>query len=180
MKRSGVLLAVALLTALPAAASTFLNMTPRQLTREADAVIVGRVLQVHSFWNQDASMILTDVTIAVDETIRGEAPGIVHVRTFGGTVGNFRIEAHGFPEFSRNERVLLFLQQDDEDGTTRVLGYRQGLYRIVRDHSGVEVAMPSVEPGVRYLNMDGSQAGPARPVKLREFRSFIRTAPLDQ
>ena len=176
MKRclSSLLAVVLIVAALPAAASTFVNMTPRQPSREADAVVVGRVIQLHSYWDEDASMILTDVSVAVDETIRGDAPGIVQVRTFGGTVGNFRIEAHGFPEFAENERVLLFLQNDDEDESVRVLGYRQGLYRIVREPRGHEVAVPSVEPGVRYLNVDGTEAEPARPLRLREFRSFIR------
>jgi hypothetical protein len=174
-RRFSSLAAIALLlVALPAAASTFVNMTPRQLSREADAVVVGRVLQTHSYWNEDASMILTDVSVAVDETIRGEAPGVVHVRTYGGTVGNFMIEAHGFPEFTAGERVLLFLQADDEDGSIRVLGYRQGLYRIARGPDGSEIAVPSVEPGVRYLNADGSEAPAPRAVRLREFRSFVR------
>lgn len=178
MKRrfSSVAAIALLLVALPAAASTFVSMSPRQLSREADAVVVGRVLQTHSYWNEDASMILTDVTVAVDETISGEAPGVVHVRTYGGTVGNFRIEASGFPEFTEGERVLMFLQADDEDGSIRVLGYRQGLYRIARGNDGSEIAVPSVEPGVRYLNADGSEAPAPRAIRLREFRSFIRIA----
>ncbi|HET9767940.1 MAG TPA: hypothetical protein VFS60_13875, partial [Thermoanaerobaculia bacterium] len=92
-----------------AQASTFLAMSQEELVAGSAAVVDARVVQVKSFWNRERTAILTEAVVRVDETIVGEAPGFVKVRTFGGTVGRLRIDAPGFPTFERGARLLLFL-----------------------------------------------------------------------
>src|SRR5262245_33805052 len=132
-------LVIALLLLMVAAvggASTFIEMSQGELVRGSAAVVQGRVLKVNSFWEPSGRVIVTEAQVQVEESILGQAPSVVVVRTFGGRVGNYVVEAHGFPKFLVNEHVLLFLEPE-QDGASRVTGYQQGQFRIVRDKAGV-------------------------------------------
>jgi hypothetical protein len=94
------------------------------------------------------------------------------VRTFGGKVGNFTVEAAGFPTFKANEHLLLFLEPE-KDGANRVAGYQQGQYRVVTDASGVRIAVPTAA-GAAIINRDGKAAPQAQAVRLDAFKDQIR------
>lgn len=175
MKRfaSAVLLLCVALAA-PVAASTFIHMTPRQMLAESIAVVDGEVLSVNSFWDEAGMIIVTEAMVQVHEAVIGDAPTVVALRTFGGTVGGYTIEAHGFPEFRVGERMLLFVGTEDE-GVSRVVGYRQGMYRVGHDRNGTEVAIPTYEAAEASLvNRDGRQVAMPRPYRLDQFKSFLR------
>jgi hypothetical protein len=154
-----------------AGASTFIALSRQELVSQSDAVIQGRVLKVSSYWGQEGRVIMSEALIQVEEKIRGEAPTVVRVRTFGGTVGGYTVEAHGFPKFAINDRVVLFLTNANE--TAEVTGYRQGQWRIVQD-KGVQMAVPTVESGVMLLGRDGRPAPAAKAVRLDTFKNMIR------
>lgn len=162
-----------MLAVIPAGASTFQAMSRGELKAQSNAVVQGKVLQVNSFWSPSGRVIVTEAMVQVEEKLRGDAPSVVIVRTFGGTVNGYTVEAHGFPKFAANDRVLLFLQGADD--VAEVTGYRQGQYRIVVDKAGVEMAVPTVERGVRLLNRDGSEAAMPKALRLDEFKTFIRS-----
>ena len=159
------------LSALPLAASTFVHMSPEELVAGSDAVIRGKIVEVHSFWDAAGTLIHTEALVRVDERLLGEAPGFVTLRTVGGTVGSYTVEAHGFPEFRRNESLIAFIKHQ-ADGTARIVGYREGQFRVLRTPEGRVWAMPMVEG--RYLTKDGRVAPPARTVTLEEFRERLR------
>jgi hypothetical protein len=92
---------------MPAAASTFLAVSREELVERTDAVVAGRVIEVSSFWNAEHTAILTEAVLEVEDSIVGAAPAYVNLRTFGGQVGNYRIEAHGFPTFQMGEAPSL-------------------------------------------------------------------------
>lgn len=175
MKRlMSMVLLLAAVTAIPAAASTFLAMSRGDLVRESGAVVQGEVLKVSSFWSPSGRIIITEALVKVDEAILGEAPSVVVVRTFGGTVGGFRVEAHGFPEFKVSERVLLFLEPERE-GAVRVTGYQQGQYRIVRDKAGVDIAVPAAQGGARIVTREGRSAPAPQAMRLETLKNEIRS-----
>jgi hypothetical protein len=162
-----------LLAAIPAMASTFLAISQDELIAQSDAVVQGRVLKVNSFWSPSGRVIMSEALVRVEDTVKGTAPSVVIVRTFGGTVGSYTVEAHGFPKFAANDHVLLFLQNAGE--TAEVTAYRQGQYRIVRDKAGVEIAVPTVEGG-SLITRDGRPAPAAKAVRLDTFKNMIRAA----
>ncbi|HXT22965.1 MAG TPA: hypothetical protein VN923_19610, partial [Thermoanaerobaculia bacterium] len=88
-----------LLLAAPAYGSTFLHMSRAELTKKASAVVVGNVLSVESFWTKSGRIIVTEAMVEVEDAVLGETPSVVRVRTFGGTVNGYTVEAHGFPTF---------------------------------------------------------------------------------
>jgi hypothetical protein len=167
----GIVLLVAL--ALPVGASTFLWMEPQELVRGSAAVVQGEVLKVESFWDRAARVIVTEAMVRVEEKVFGDTPSVVVVRTWGGTVNGYTVEAHGFPKFQPNERVLLYLEAE-RDGASRVTGYQQGHFRVVRDKSGVEMAVPTVDAGGHIVTRDGRHATPAKAVRLDELKASIR------
>jgi hypothetical protein len=168
------LLALVLVAAAPAGASTFISLNEDELVAQSDAVVEGRVLKVNSFWSPSGRLIVTEAMVQVEEKIRGEAPSVVIVRTAGGTVGGYSIEAHGFPKFAVGERLLLFVQNPSD--VAQVTGYRQGQYRIFVDKAGVRFAVPTLGDDVNLINSDGSRAALPKAVRLDEFKARIKSA----
>ena len=162
-----------LAVAVPMSASTFLRMTPGELVRDSAAVVQGQVLKVSSFWDSTGRVIVTEAQIQVEEKIFGNAPSVVVVRTFGGTVDGYTVDAHGFPTFRAKERLLLYLEAE-KDGASRVAGYQQGQFRIVRDQAGVEMAIPAVDSEVNVIGRDGRPAAKAQPIRLDVLKNSIR------
>ena len=171
MKRLNLWCVVALVLALvvPAGASTFIALSRHELIAQSDAVIQGRVLKVNSFWGQQGRIIVTEALVQVEEKIRGNAPTVVRVRTFGGSVGGYTVEAHGFPTFNVNDHVVLFLHNAND--TAEVTGYRQGQWRIV-EYKGVQMAVPTAEAGL--ILRDGRRAPAEKALPLDTFKNMIR------
>lgn len=165
---------IAGLCALPAVASTFVAMETPELVASSDAVVQGQVVEVYSFWNDDATAILTEARVVVEEVVAGKAGSEIVVRTFGGQVGDYKVEAHGFPVFRENERVLLFLHSAP-DRSLRVTGYTLGEYRVAPGPQGELLARPTVQEGVRFVHADGRPAPAPRAVSLETFKNEIRS-----
>jgi hypothetical protein len=169
------LAAAAISVAEPLGASTFLHTPLRELVRDADAIVGGTVLSVDSFWDEKGMVIVSEATVFVDDAIAGDGPTVEKVRTFGGTVNGYTVDAHGFPRFAAGDRVLLFLARQ-ANGTSRVLGYQEGHYRLAFDRDGVERAYPTIDQGARFLARDAVAAPEVRtaPEPLAAFRSRLR------
>lgn len=165
--------ALLVLATLPAMASTFIAMTDAELVRGADAIVRGKIVKLESSWNENGTLIVTDATIKVRETLRGEAPQLVTVQTAGGVVGDYGVKAVGFPEFRRGENVILFLDRE-ADEPARVVGFQQGHWEIVERLDGVKMAVPRVEDGAALITRDGQLRPEPQSVRLRDLKRYIR------
>ena len=169
MKRRLVLLALTVAAlALPLGASTFIFTPQRDLVRDASAIVQGKVLSTSSFWNETGQVIVTEAVFQVEERLVGKAPSVIVVRTFGGRVGDFVVEASGFPTFRKGERQLLFLERE-KNGHNKVLGYQQGQFRIERDAKGADMARPAVDHGANFVG----GGAPAKVQSLAALKSSI-------
>lgn len=175
MKRCilGIVCALAL-AAIPAGASTFLALRLDEMVSQADAVVEGRVIEAHSFWNAERTAILTEAVLEVEDSIVGAAPTYVNLRTFGGRVGDYWIVAHGFPTFTVGERLVVFLEPE-QDGAHRVLGYQQGQYRV-REEKGTVMAVPAADAEARYVHKNGSPAPERKALPLVDLKRELREA----
>jgi len=165
-------LAVALMAG-PATASTFVAMDTAELVAASESVIQGEVVEVYSFWNQGGTAVMTEARVVVNEVVAGQAPAEVVVRTFGGRVGDYVLEAHGFPTFQEGQKVLLFLQRSS-DQTLRVTGYRLGEFRLAAGRNGELIAHPTLEQGVKLLRADGTPAPRPEAVSVEILKNQIR------
>jgi hypothetical protein len=167
------LFALALAVAIPAGASTFVGMTQGEMLAESEAVVQGKVLKINSFWSPSGRLIVTEAMIQVEETIVGSAPTVLTVRTAGGLVDGFVVEAHGFPKFAVGERLVLFVRNAQAEA--EVVGYRQGQFRISQDTSGAEIAVPTLEKNVRLLSIDGAPVARPSAVRLDTLKEQLRS-----
>lgn len=178
LRKAGVatlgLLCLGWLAAAPASASTFLAMDHEELITHSDSVIQGKVLRVESRWDVTGRVIISEAEVLIDETIAGRAlNGFITVQTFGGQVGDFHVEALGFPHFQEGDQVVLFVNEREAvDGAIRVTGYQLGEYRIL-DQAGTAMAVPAVEPGVRFLR-NGQPVEPPQALPLTELKTRLR------
>lgn len=165
---------VALLLAMSSVvgASTFLAQTPEEMIAGSTDVVRGTVVDGISFWGESGRMIYTEHQVRIDETWIGDATGIVTVRTPGGKVGDYTVEAHGFPRLEEGEDVVLFLSPG-ERGTMRIHGYQQGHFRVVTRADGVTLAVPQVEEGARFFAPDGRLAPQAQSEVYDRFKAGV-------
>jgi hypothetical protein len=170
----GAMLAVAAISA-PGLASTFVALDSQSLVRDSDAVVQGRVLGIESFWDEQGRIIVTEARVQVEEAILGEPESIVLVRTPGGTVGDFTVEAHGFPRLEAGSEVILFLDRARADGTRRLVGHQQGHFDVVERLDGVRMAVPRIEDGVRLLLPSGRPMPEPRSIEVDELKNRVLT-----
>jgi len=70
------------------------------------AVDVNPVFEVNQFGDQ---LIVSKVTLRVDETLKGLAGSVVDLSVEGGTIGDLTLEVSDMPTIKRGERATFFL-----------------------------------------------------------------------
>jgi hypothetical protein len=103
------------------------------LVRQSDVVVVGRVSTVRSEWSADRSRILSRVTVAIDEHIKGDASQrSIVITTPGGEVGGVGEVYSHTAHFKTEEQVVVFAATDRE-GALRVVGGDGGKLLVSTD-----------------------------------------------
>jgi hypothetical protein len=122
-----------------------LEMTTPELTKQAEAIVRGKVKEMRSEWDPERRFIWTLVTIAVSKSIKGDslAGQDVIVKIPGGVVGEIGQVTEDAPIFKKNEEVLLFINPEVYRGgkVFRVTGKFQGKHTI-KDNMLIEKKMP--------------------------------------
>lgn len=146
-----------------------------ELSRDARAIVRGRVVAVDGRWTEDRHAIETIVTLEVESYLKGALGGALQFRVPGGDLGRYRSIVVGAPQFAVDDRVIVFL------GTTGpmvpyVLGLNQGVYRLAPAASGAAwlvtppPRLPSASATVPVVRGDVSR----RPLPLAEFERRVR------
>ncbi len=114
----------------------------KSLTQKSDLVVTGRVVGARSYlgsYYHLGEIAYTDVTIEIDQVLRGELAErtkTIVVQTRGGVFTDWKQVWPEEARFERDERVLLFLRRskDARSGNKlRATGWRQGKYRLSKD-----------------------------------------------
>ena len=124
MKRIA-LLALTLLTPLAAHATTIVMPTDEQLVAKSPVIVRGTVLSVNA--TERNGWIWTETQIAVSHALKGQTDSTITVRELGGRIADRITKIFGAPEFTSDERVLLFLEPSN-DGTYRVMDLFAGKF----------------------------------------------------
>jgi len=126
------LLMAGLLVATTASATTIVPMDLQEMAKASPDIVHGTVVPTGSHWNEDKTLIVTDVRIRVDDTLKGGAGGEITVTQPGGVVGALRVEIPGVTAFQQNQEAILFLSPQ-KSGNYAVTGLMQGQFDVVTD-----------------------------------------------
>jgi hypothetical protein len=104
-----------------------------ELVEEAEIIFEGRLTASESKWvgENETRRIQTDHVFQVTESLKGSVPSIYTLQVLGGTVGDTTLEVEGAPQFTKGERVILFVTQNGVQFIPLV-GIMHGHYRIKR------------------------------------------------
>jgi hypothetical protein len=135
-------MALGMIAASAADATTFVAMSERALARAADAIVVGTVTGLETVGDRSGG-IYTLVTISVDGHYKGDVGREIVLKQPGGELAERGLVIPGSPVFTRGERNLLFLSAG-RDGTARTTALGLGQYRLASGLAGDVVAERSV------------------------------------
>ncbi len=133
------------------ASALMVRKSIEELTSQADSILIGKVKKIESQWNEEKTLIYTDVTISVKQHTKtlsdvGEVQEII-VKVPGGEVGDIGLKVSDSPQFREGEEVFLFLKMEKLP-LFSVAGLFQGKYTIEENRVknrilGLEVPLDS-------------------------------------
>jgi hypothetical protein len=182
-----VLLAAALWAA-PARGTSILPRTVVDLIHFSEFILVGTVVEVHDGFNAE-QLPYTQITLRVDEALKGDAPGTYTFRQFGlleprvmpdGRT-NLMLSPDGWPSFRAGEDVVVFLYKAAQHtGFRTTVGLMQGKFTVrdgqVENAVGNRGLFARVRVEKSLLSSTDSKLLRARsgPVAADAFLSFVR------
>jgi len=106
----------------------------KNMSKKADLIVTGKVMQKKSNWNESKTKISTITTLQVDEILKGNSNGnSIEITYPGGEVGDVgEIYSH-MPRFHDNEEVVVFLQKDKKNSRFKVVNGEEGKLSIIND-----------------------------------------------
>jgi hypothetical protein len=153
-----------LLSAHSSFATSVERLSLEDLVKKARTIVVGKVTASRTYWSADRKFILTDYTIAVDESVKGQSPRSMSVTTVGGKVGDLELYVAGMPSFVKGEDAVIFVEQSGAYQT--VVGLGQGKFTVTNGEVANSVS------GLSFP--DGRPGNPVR-MPLDSFKTRIRT-----
>lgn len=106
------------------------------LSKGADMIVSGKVIEQKSQWNSDKTRIFTQATIQVDEFLKGSNFQDRLVITYpGGEVGEIGEYYSHVATFSNDEDVLVFVKKYDRDNSFRVYQGDAGKLSLYEDRN---------------------------------------------
>src|SRR6185436_5156698 len=90
-------------------ATVLIPATLGELSRDAYAIVRGRVVSVEGRWTPDRRTIESIVTLESEAYLKGALGETVEFRVPGGVLGRFRNIVVGAPRFAPGQRVIVFL-----------------------------------------------------------------------
>lgn len=165
----------------PASATTLIRQSLSGLIAESSTIVVGEVLEAHSYWNDEGTFILTDVRIRATEVLKGDSrDSDFTVTLMGGTVGDLTTVIVGGAELTLGKSYVLFLGDGDLPGVRGVLTvgeHSQGVFDIVRARDGLRAIsqanrLPLYPDALGFVDPPGGAQG----IFLNDMTRFVREA----
>jgi hypothetical protein len=139
-----------------------LPLTQKDLVHLSKDIVSGKVIAAESKFD-DKHRIVTDVTVAVDDTLKGRLNkgGNVSFKVLGGRVGAIVTYSRALPMFEKDEEVVLFLKPNLKGETTVTAG-RRGKLKIETDPKTKQkvVVKPGLTTPPEPMFQDSAKAQP--------------------
>ena len=159
-------------------ATTIKRISFEEKVRHADRIIQCEVVDKKSRWNDDHTMIVTDITLKVTATIKGPAPKKdITITMAGGELleEDQAIIVAGAPEFEIGDEKVLFLL-NDKKLYCPVLGWEQGAYKVFKDSRTKEkfIKLKRGDKMLQRLRTQSLRAKDLNGTKLKDFIEQIK------
>lgn len=138
-RRLALLSLFVLALAVPLSASQFVPMEFDKLARGSKMVVRATVGPVTSAWDDAHEIIFSSANLEVHRYLAGNGPKVLRIREAGGTVGNYTMEAVGFPVLREGQEVVLFLSKWEDSDDWRIEGFNEGKYVVRGLRDGAEL-----------------------------------------
>jgi hypothetical protein len=151
------------LTVTSASASLDPPVDVGQQAKGAKKVVVATVTDVNAAFGENEfgdRLILSQVTLRVDETMKGAHEPSVVLSVEGGTVGDLTLTVSDMPKMERGERAVLFLDEAQANRGGHVpRGRGAGVLKLDADDrvAGTAVSLDDVRKAVKATQNEGSK-----------------------
>ena len=170
MRRISLFALAALLGLARAAAPTsVVAPTFDELVARAESVFLGRAVALRSTWvdSRAGRAIVTDVTFAIERTVKGTVYAERSLEFLGGTIGDDTLRVSGMPEFHVGDRDVLFVSETGRP-ISPLVGFTYGRFRVVRDtRTGTDLVRTHDGRPLGSVDEVGNRSAPATVAPLR-------------
>lgn len=157
MKNTIRIIALVLLTACLAWATTIRPMSVDRLTQLASDIVEAHVTQTWSEWDAQHTRIYTYTRLNVTRSLKGSQTPSVLVKQPGGVKDGITEVVYGVRHFRSGEDSVLFLEPGrDNDGAMRVVGLMQGNFLVFKSQGELKVS--NGVPNVTVVTTGGQLA----------------------
>jgi hypothetical protein len=176
VRRMWIALIVGMCTIATAHGTTLRSLTNKEMAQSAAVIATGKCVALRSAWQ--GRTLVTIATIAVSETLKGDAATTLTVTLPGGVdlQRKFPIASSyaGAPRIAMQEEVFLFLARRPAlTGEHTVLGFSQGKFSIVQNANGQRMVSRDLA-NVTLQSVAGARQGAASDAPLDAFKQEIR------
>ena len=91
----------------------------------SEKIVRGKVAAIKSYWNLENTLINTDVTVLVDEYLKGNGPREIILKVPGGTVYDKTQWVSDTPQFNAGDYDVIFLESSGQ-----ITGGPDGVYQL--------------------------------------------------
>ncbi len=108
-----------------------------QLIDRAPLIVVATTTSRRAEWEfyGSSKLIITKVTMEVEQSLKGSAPRTLTVEVMGGTIGDQTQKVFHVPEFRVGDRDVLFLNNHPHS-VSPLVGSDQGRFRVMNESAG--------------------------------------------
>lgn len=156
-----------------ASATVMLYTDVARLVELSDVIVQGRVVDQHTFFDDDKNEIATITTVELDRVFYGEDIGkTVKFRQWGGEWGDRLARIPGDAQFAPYEECVLFLVdgKDEFAGMRYLTALGQSKFTIVRHAGGAHVIRNLGD--LAFLNPDDQSIRPKSDERY-EYQAFV-------
>jgi hypothetical protein len=185
----GVLMVACLAAAVHNAGATSVKkMTVADLVNYGEKILVGRVVAVTDGFDA-GNLPYTDITIAINESLKGNVSGNYTFRQFGlakpRDLGDGRtylgVSPDGFPRFALGEDVVVFLFAKTSKGFESTAGLMQGKFTVngrvmTNDINNIDLFKDITVPGQLSQAEQKMIASKEGPLDTEVFKGFVKKA----
>ena len=135
----------------------------------ATVIVRGRVVDTRAFAEVENGPVMTAVTIATSEVLKGSAGASLTFRVHGGEIGRYRYAVVGSPTFVVGDEAYFFLKRTSV-GALWPVGMSAGVYRVSGTVRAPMVAGVTATAGAAVRRGDIRR----KPMGAGEFESLVK------